>query len=269
MKKFYWPLLLVVLLLAGCAGETTSPDTSVNVQSLVATTETSATKHDVSKFEKYKLQEVIDGDTIRIQYEGASEKVRFLLVDTPETKHETLGEQPFGPEAKQFMKELLKGEDYVYIEFDVSYRDKYKRLLGYMYTEEGISLQEELLKNGLARVAYIYDPNTKHVDWFESVQKTAQKSAIGIWSVEDYVTNRGYDKEAFNEAVKNAPAPVVADEEAPKQDGEACDIKGNINAKGNKIYHMPGQPNYEQTNAEEMFCTAEEAEAAGFVAAKN
>lgn len=266
MKKFYWPLLLVVLLLAGCAGETTSPDTSVNVQSLVATTETSATKHDVSKFKKYKLQEVIDGDTIRIQYEGASEKVRFLLVDTPETKHETLGEQPFGPEAKQFMKELLKGEDYVYIEFDVSYRDKYKRLLGYIYTEDGISLQEELLKNGLARVAYIYDPNTKHVDWFKDVQKVAQKSAIGIWSVEDYVTNRGYDKEAYNEAVKNATEEPA---EAPQQDGEACDIKGNINAKGNKIYHMPGQRNYEQTNAEEMFCTAEEAEAAGFVAAQN
>ena len=83
----------------------------------------------------------------------------------------------------------------VFIEFDVSYRDKYKRLLAYVYTEEGISVREQLLKNGLARVAYIYDPNTKHVDWFKSIQKTAQKSAIGIWSVENYVTNRGYDKD--------------------------------------------------------------------------
>lgn len=269
MKKLLLPFLFVVLLLAACSDDTATNDAaSMNIQSLVSSTETTAQKHDVRKFEEFKLQEVIDGDTIRIQYKGSSEKVRFLLVDTPETKHETLGEQPFGPEAKQFVKELLEGEDTVYIEFDVSYRDKYKRLLGYIYTKDGISLQEELLKNGLARVAYIYDPNTKHVDWFKSIQKDAQKQAIGIWSVEDYVTNRGYDKDAYNDAVKNAPA--VADssnEQEPTQNG-VCDIKGNINSKGNKIYHMPGQQNYDNTVAEEMFCSAEEAEAAGFVAAK-
>ena len=114
-------------------------------------------------------------------------------MDTPETNHETLGVQPYGPEAKQFVKQLLENEKTVFIEFDVSYRDKYKRLLAYVYTEDGI--QEQLLKNRLARVAYIYDPNTKHVEWFKSIQKTAQKSAVGIWTVENYVTNRGYDKD--------------------------------------------------------------------------
>lgn len=280
MKKILLPLLFIVMVLAACADDSaTAPAESMNIQSLVSSTESSAKKHDISKFEEFKLQEVIDGDTIRIQYKGASEKVRFLLVDTPETKHETLGEQPFGPEAKEFVKKRLKDEDTVYIEFDVSYRDKYKRLLGYIYTKDGISLQEELLKNGLARVAYIYDPNTKHVDWFKSIQKTAQKSAVGIWSVEDYVTNRGYDKDAYNEAVKNGTVlqseldepktEPAASNESDTATNDACDIKGNINAKGNKIYHMPGQRNYDQTIAEEMFCSAEEAEAAGFVAAKN
>lgn len=270
------PFLFVVLLLAACTEEPTNDAASMNIQSLVSSTESNAEKHDVSKFESFKLQDVIDGDTIRIQYKGSSEKVRFLLVDTPETNHETLGEQPFGPEAKAFTKELLEGEDTVYIEFDVSYRDKYKRLLGYIYTEDGISLQEELLKNGLARVAYIYDPNTKHVDSFKSIQQKAQQQAVGIWSVEDYVTNRGYDKEAYNEAVKNGQVLTEDKLDASTEDNKqnttivngACDIKGNINAKGNKIYHMPGQQNYDNTVAEEMFCSAEEAEEAGFVAAK-
>lgn len=278
LKKLFFALLLSTVLLGACTEEMSTQiiETS-DIQGIVSTTKQTAEKHDISKFEEFELQEVIDGDTIRIKYNGSSEKIRFLLVDTPETNHETLGVQPYGPEAKAFVKELLVGHKSVYLEFDVSYRDKYKRLLAYVYTKDGISVQEELLKNGLARVAYIYAPNTKHVDWFKSIQKTAQKSAIGIWSVEDYVTNRGYDKEVYEAATKDgvpavskdAPTPANTDESTPAStDNDSCVIKGNINSKGNKIYHMPGQQNYDNTDPEEMFCTTEEAEAAGFRAAQ-
>lgn len=264
MKKVFFALFFSTLLLSACTEET---DTNImeneDIQGIAATAKETAEKHDISKFEEYELQEIIDGDTIRIKYNGSSEKVRFLLIDTPETNHETLGEQPYGPEAKEFVKKLLEGQDTVYLEFDVSYRDKYKRLLAYIYTKDGISIQEQLLKNGLARVAYIYEPNTKHVDWFKSIQETAQKSAVGIWSVEDYVTNRGYDKDAYNAAVKENK-----EESSTRNNENSCVIKGNINSKGNKIYHMPGQKDYKDTVAEEMFCTEKEAKAAGFIPAK-
>lgn len=215
--------------------------------------------HEVSAFQEYPLVKVIDGDTIKINYNGSNESVRLLLVDTPETNHETLGEQPFGQEAKAFTEEMLKGQESVYLEFDVTYRDKYKRLLAYVYTADGKSVQEELLENGLARVAYIYEPNTKHVDWFESVQDNAKKQGFGIWSVENYATARGFDKSVFGdkEAVKNQTTD------------DSCTIKGNINSKGKKIYHMPGQQNYDSTKPEELFCSPQEAEAAGFQAALN
>lgn len=151
MKQIFITLLFSVLLLSACAEENVSDGAeNIDIESLVSSTIANAEKYDVNKFEEYELQEVIDGDTIRIKYNGSSEKVRFLLVDTPETNHETLGEQPYGPEAKEFVKQLLAGQDTVYLEFDVSYRDKYKRLLAYIYTKEGISVQEQLLKNGLA-----------------------------------------------------------------------------------------------------------------------
>ncbi|WP_336636244.1 thermonuclease family protein [Lysinibacillus fusiformis] len=270
MKKIIFVLLISILLLSACTEETsTNSIKTEDIGDLISSTIENAEKHDVSKFEEYELESVIDGDTIRIKYNGSSEKVRFLLVDTPETNHETLGEQPYGPEAKEFTKQLLAGQDTVYLEFDVSYRDKYKRLLAYIYTKEGISVQEQLLKNGLARVAYIYDPNTKHVEWFKSIQKTAQQSAIGIWSVEDYVTNRGYDKDVYYAAIKNEnPSNIVEDKSNTNNNKGSCHIKGNINSKGNKIYHMPGQRDYENTIAEEMFCTEEEAKAAGFIPAK-
>lgn len=251
------------LLLSACTEETsTNIIESKDIQSIAVVAKETAEKHDVSKFEKYELQEIIDGDTIRVKYNGSSEKVRFLLLDTPETNHETLGEQPYGSEAKEFVKKLLEGQDTVYLEFDVSYRDKYKRLLAYIYTKDGISVQEQLLKSGLARVAYIYEPNTKHVDWFKSIQETAQKSTTGIWSVEDYVTNRGYDKDAYYAATKENKQ-----EFSTKNDNNSCVIKGNINSKGIKIYHSPGQKDYEATKAEEIFCTVQEAEEAGFKAA--
>ena len=241
-----------------------------DIESLVSATIENAERYDVSKFEAYDLQEVIDGDTLRVKYNGSSEKVRFLLVDTPETNHETLGEQPYGPEAKAFVNQLLADQDMVYLEFDVSNRDKYGRLLAYIYMKDGINVQEQLLKNGLARVAYIYEPNTKHVDWFKDIQKTARKSAIGIWSVEDYVTDRGYDKDAYYAATTEGDdaSSTDNDESNTANDMNGCIIKGNVNSKGNKIYHMPGQRDYDNTVAEEMFCTTEEAEQAGFVPAK-
>ncbi|WP_445479454.1 thermonuclease family protein [Lysinibacillus irui] len=254
MKKVFFLLLLSTLLISACTEETTIRNDKQN-QIVSEASKEAGPKHNVKSFEEFPLEGVIDGDTIKIEYNGSTEKVRLLLVDTPETNHPSLGEQPFGQDAKEFTKQLLKDKKTVYLEFDVSYRDKYKRLLAYVYTDEGINIQEELLKNGLARVAYIYEPNTKHVDWFETVQRTAQQQAIGIWSVENYVTDRGFRKEVFNSNGEN-------------NNKSQCNIKGNINAKGAKIYHLPGQQNYEDVKAEELFCSVVEAENAGFKAAE-
>ncbi|MEK4520686.1 thermonuclease family protein [Psychrobacillus sp. FSL W7-1457] len=273
MKKWIMYILSLTILLGACSSidqlvvedenPITEQETSEKAEEAPqkeSSEATSSTTHDVSKLEEFPLVSVIDGDTIKIKYNGANENVRFLLVDTPETNHPKLGEQPFGQEAKDFTKQLLKGQDTVFLEFDVSYRDKYNRLLAYIYTSDGKSLQEELLKQGLARVAYIYAPNTKHVDWFEAIQKKAQQQAIGIWSVENYVTNRGYDKDA----VEEVKVVDKTNEEKKPNDITDCTIKGNINSKGEKIFHVPGQQYYEMTVAEEMFCSKEEAEAAGF-----
>ncbi len=142
-----------------------------------------------------KVISVTDGDTIKAEINGQVESVRFLLVDTPETNHPRLGEQPFGQEAKAFTKQMLEGKT-VLLEKDVSDRDKYGRLLYYLYVD-GKSVQEELLQNGLARVAYIYAPNTKYVDQYYAIQKEAQELGVGIWSVENYTQEDGFHEEVI------------------------------------------------------------------------
>ena len=83
------------------------------------------------------------------------------------------------------------------------------------------------------------------------------------------MTNRGYDKDVYYAAVNEGTtnkSKETTDESSSVNDN-SCVIKGNINSKGNKIYHMPGQRDYDKTVAEEIFCTEEEAQAAGFCAA--
>ncbi|MBN8209437.1 thermonuclease family protein [Bacillus sp. NTK071] len=194
------------------------------------------------------VERVVDGDTLKVQVENREETIRLLLVDTPETKHPTKPVQPFGPEASQFAKDTLEGKE-IGIELDVSERDKYGRLLAYVWVGDTM-FNEMLLEKGLARVAYIYQPNVKYVDQFQSIQREAQEKAIGIWSMENYVQEEGFN--AFSK--KNSEKPTA----------NGCKIKGNINSKGEKIYHNPDGAYYDITVAEEMFCSKSEAEEAGF-----
>ncbi len=207
--------------------------------------------------EKTIVTYVVDGDTLDLIINNKEERVRLLLVDTPETKHPSKPVQPFGPEASQFAKDTLEGKE-VTIELDISERDKYGRLLAYVWID-GKMFNEMLLEQGLARVAYVYAPNTKYVDQFYEIQKQAQKQGIGIWSIENYATEEGFIEEEAS-TTKEPSTPVK---------NKDCVIKGNINSKGEKIYHTPGSRSYNQTKPEMWFCTEEEAKAAGFRAPIN
>ncbi|WP_281868367.1 thermonuclease family protein [Brevibacillus parabrevis] len=178
---------------------------SQNQSNQTPTTDSQAVTPTASRIQA-KVLEVTDGDTIKVELNGKEAAVRFLLVDTPETKHPQHGEQPFGKEASNFTKDLLSGKT-VELEQDVNNGpDKYGRLLYYIYVE-GKSVQEMLLEKGLARVAYIYAPNVKYVDQYKAIQEKAQKEGLGIWSVENYAQEDGYHPDVIK---KNEPASTKA-----------------------------------------------------------
>ena len=132
-----------------------------------------------------EYRRTVDGDTILVGYNGKEVKLRYLLTDTPESVHPQMGKQPFGEEASLRNQELLESGE-VTIEFDVGERiDKYGRLLAYVYVDD-VSVQETLIREGLARVAYVYPPNTRHLDGLEKAQELAKQEGLGIWSVENY-----------------------------------------------------------------------------------
>ncbi|WP_203362493.1 thermonuclease family protein [Bacillus sp. REN10] len=248
-------LFVVLLVLSGCSLDAGSHSTKeANVTSNEQKHDTNTEKRESSaKNDEIRgvVSYVVDGDTMDVLLpDHTTERVRMILVDTPETKHPRLGVQPFGPEASAYTKELLTDKE-VKLEMDVQERDRYGRMLAYVWLD-GELVNEQLIAEGLARVA-IFPPNTKYVDRFEKVQKEAQKQKKGIWSIEDYVTDRGYQPDVKDESVRS---------------NKECDIKGNITSSGEKIYHVPSGQSYNVTKAEELFCTKEEAEMAGYRAAK-
>lgn len=192
---------IIIFSMTGCENNN-AKDSTQNINSEV---KNYSTEIDVPKdFIEAKVNRVVDGDTVELTLPN-NEVVdtRLLLIDTPETKHPKLGVQKFGKEASNFAKETLKEGDTVYFELDgESKTDKYGRYLGYLwYLGDDNTLKmynEEVVKNGLARVGYIYD-QTKHLDRLNEAQDIAKSKKLNIWSIDNYVTDEGYDMSVIND----------------------------------------------------------------------
>ncbi len=132
---------------------------------------------------------VIDGDTIKL---SNGEKVRLIGIDTPESSNNAklrrdikrTGQDAktvveMGKIAKEYTYKLVYGKP-VRLEFDVQQRDKYGRLLAYVYLEDGIFVNAEIMKAGYAQVMTV-PPNVKNQDLFVTLEKEAREQRRGLW----------------------------------------------------------------------------------------
>lgn len=128
----------------------------------------------------FVVERVIDGDTIVIAFHDESTRVRFIGVDTPETKHPRKPVECYGPEASTFTENLLKGER-VLLRYGDERRDRYDRLLAYVYrAPDWLHVNAELVRQGYAK-AYIRFP-FEHSDRFIELQARAQAAGKGVWN---------------------------------------------------------------------------------------
>lgn len=156
-----------------------SDSTTANTSKNIA--ENTANNTNISEA-SYKVTRVVDGDTIIIDYNGKEERVRLIGVDTPESVHPNAEKNTeFGKTASNFTKQYLENK-YVKIELDVQERDKYGRLLAYVYLDD-IMYNKTLLQKGYAKIA-TYPPNVKYVNDFTEIQKEAQNNKKGLWGLE-------------------------------------------------------------------------------------
>ena len=121
---------------------------------------------------------VIDGDTIIVIIDGKKEKVRLIGVDTPEKEGPYTKEEPFNREASAFTKEMAEGKN-VRLEYDWQKRDKYGRILAYIYLKDGTLLNAELIKQGYATVFRKF--RFKYRVDFIRYEQEAKENKKGLW----------------------------------------------------------------------------------------
>ncbi|HSX07095.1 MAG TPA: thermonuclease family protein [Candidatus Saccharimonadia bacterium] len=130
----------------------------------------------------YSINHFVDGDTISVDMNGTNETVRFIGIDTPETHKPNTPVQCYGPAAAAYTQNRIKtaGSRVRLVADSLSKnRDRYKRLLRYVYLPDGTNLDQELVTKGYA-FAYVSFPFTK-TDAFSAAQTNAQKQSAGLW----------------------------------------------------------------------------------------
>jgi micrococcal nuclease len=126
----------------------------------------------------YRVARVVDGDTFVVA--EPRERVRLIGADSPETVKPNWPVEPWGPEATVFTKKFLAGGE-VRLEFDNERRDKYGRLLAYVWVGHRM-LNEELIRAGLARAEPQYHYSAAMKARFRRAQAEARAARRGIWS---------------------------------------------------------------------------------------
>lgn len=199
---------------------------------------------------------VVDGDTLEV----SGRRVRLLGIDAPEsdqTCQKDGSSWPCGQIAAQQLSALIEGQ---LVECRGSGVDQYGRMLA-VCSAGPEELNEVMVEQGWA-VAY-----RQYSDNYIAAETRAKASHLGMWS-STFMLPSDYR----HSKLPPVPAPAAArrqrsNAQPPSWTG-GCLIKGNRNRRGEWIYHLPGMPYYEQTRAEEMFCTEAQALAAGYRRAK-
>lgn len=132
----------------------------------------------------FAVVRIVDGDTISVNYNNATQSVRLIGIDTPELHHPTKGVQCFGKEAAAFTTSLLQNRK-VYLVFEPlqGTRDKYDRLLAYIYRDDALFINQTLVQSGYAH-EYTYNLPYTYQKEFKSAQTYARENQKGLWAPE-------------------------------------------------------------------------------------
>ncbi len=156
-------LLLSVCALVGCGGDGTPGESG---DALEANAE---------------VVRVVDGDTIIVLMDGAEERVRLIGINTPESVDPRRPVMCFGKEAATELGEILAEGAGIRLERDVEPRDRYDRLLAYVYrSSDALFVNLEMVERGYAQ-QYTYPPNVAHTDEFRAAERAARTTEQGAW----------------------------------------------------------------------------------------
>lgn len=198
LKKYYCilkqmkivKLLVVIIILAISAieaynGENFDIDSNtLGLNSREVRVVSTATLNDNDSIAKtfFEVIKVVDGDTIKVEMNGVTETIRLIGANTPESVDPRREVQCFGLEASKKTKDILMNKK-IRLELDATqdFRDKYGRLLAYVFLEDGTNLNKRLIEEGYA-YEYTYKLPYKYQNEFKVAQKYAESNKLGLWA---------------------------------------------------------------------------------------
>jgi micrococcal nuclease len=222
---------------------------------------------------------VVDGDTIKVRINGVKTTVRIIGIDTPELHKPGFAQACFAQPAASRMQSLVQSKP-VRLQADPTQEnvDRYGRLLRHVLLPDDRSVAGMLIREGFGR-EYTYDAPYAGQSAYRAAQVAAKAAGAGLWTecggfptavpLPPKTTAAPAPQTSKVPLTRDAPPPWTSEQAPPEQQSSACDIKGNINGKGEKIYHTRGSRSYAATKiteskGERWFCSTAEAEAAGW-----
>jgi len=133
--------------------------------------------------EGFIVSRIIDGDTIEVTHGSEKLTIRYIGINTPETVKPNSPIECFGKQASAYNKEILQGQE-VTLESDIQDKDRYGRLLRYIYFKDkgngSVMVNKKLVEEGYA-YASSYPPNVKYQDEFKEAERKARGNKKGLW----------------------------------------------------------------------------------------
>ena len=194
-----------------------------------------------------KVIGISDGDTFTLLNADKQQvKIRLAEIDAPESA------QPYGKRSKQALSRLIFGKE---VRVVVQTTDRYGRTVGRPYVR-GLDVCEEMIRSGSA---WVYRQYVVDLGLF-GIETEARAARRGLWALPEAEQIAPWDwRRGLNNSVERS---------------DGCNIKGNINSKGDRIYHVPGSRSYGATKinkskGERWFCSEADAITAGWRAPRN
>ncbi len=146
---------------------------------------------DENNMERVVVSRVVDGDTIKIKIGDTEDTVRLIGINTPESVDPRKTVECFGKEASSRMREIAEGKEALLVKDPTqTERDKYHRLLAYVYLADGTLLNQKMIEDGYA-FEYTYITPYEFQTEFKDAEKNAREKELGLWDKSkcDYITN--------------------------------------------------------------------------------
>jgi endonuclease YncB( thermonuclease family) len=206
----------------------------------------------------YEVTSITDGDTIKVLINDKTETIRLVNVNTPETVDPRRPVECMGKEASEKMTQLVTGKK-VSLEIDETQtdRDRYDRLLRFVFMEDGTDVGLEMIKQGFAESSPYGNSPHKYLEEYKTAQSQAQEQQLGLW----------------NSTV--CPTPTNSPQQTIQNSGSGGGTSSNtspatqppssgvVKKSTNDICHAPGTTYYEKTTNYTAYNSVDECLASG------